>query len=196
MHLEYTLGGYASQIERFDIADKWSFSTQPLSFPCGLSALGVKLLPHRCKSRMSSLAKNGLLTKGEEAMRILVRSALFTGMLLTGASGLMASQTSNWFNEWHRSKLGRSSPIEEARQRAEQANTAYREEAAPQATANTWLEDLWKTKYGRNSPIEDARLRAEQENTAYREEAAPKAPPNIWFEDLWRAKYGRSSPLK
>lgn len=131
-------------------------------------------------------------------MKMLVRSALFAGMLLSGASGLMASQTSNWFNEWYRAKYGRSSPMEKARQKTEQANTAYREEAAPSVArpADIWFESLWKTKYGRNSPIEDARFRAERENVAYREEAAPKAAPNTWFEDLWRAKYGRSSPRK
>lgn len=130
-------------------------------------------------------------------MKTLVRNALVTATLAVGANGLMAAQTSSdWVDQLYKAKLGRA-PFAEARQRAEETKTAYREEATPKATpANTWFEDFFHAKYGRSSPREDARLRAEHANTAYREEATPKAavPTNTWRNDFWKAKYGRPFP--
>lgn len=132
-------------------------------------------------------------------MKTLVKSILLTGALAIGANGLMAAPASNdWFEQWYKAKYGRSSPIEEARLKAERANTAYREEATPKAVmpANTWFEDFWRAKYGRSSPMEEARLKAERESTAFREEVTPKAamPANTWRDDFWKAKYGRPFP--
>jgi len=132
-------------------------------------------------------------------MKTLVRNVLVIGALAMSANGLMAAQASNsWFEQWYKAKYGRSSPTEEARQRAEQANTAYREETTPRiaASANAWLENFWRAKYGRSSPTEEARLRAERESTAYREEVTPKPamPANTWRDDFWKAKYGRPFP--
>ena len=105
-------------------------------------------------------------------MKTFVRSFLFTGTLVMGANSLMASQASNsWLDQWYRAKYGRSSPTEEARQRAEQANTADRKKATRireettretlAAPANTWLEQRYKAKYGRSSPLEEERRRSE-----------------------------------
>lgn len=131
-------------------------------------------------------------------MTTLVRNFLVTSALALSTNGLMAAQANNsWFEQWYKAKYGRSSPTEEARQRAEQANTAYREEAGPKATpTNTWFEDFWRAKYGRSSPREEARLRKERANTAYREETTPKPvmPANTWRDDFWKAKYGRPYP--
>ena len=91
-------------------------------------------------------------------MKTLMRSILFTGSLAIGANGLFAAQASNdWFEQWHRAKYGRSSPAEEARQNAERANTAFREEPTATRPANTWLQDWYKAKYGRPYPLESGR---------------------------------------
>jgi hypothetical protein len=58
--------------------------------------------------------------------------------------------------------------MEEARQRAEQSSTAYRQEAAsenapqisPASSRNDFLEQWYKAKYGRYSPMEEARQKA------------------------------------
>jgi hypothetical protein len=129
------------------------------------------------------------------------KTILLTGALLIGANALMAAQaapaSNNWVDQLYKAKLGRSSPAEEARLKAERANTAFREEAAAEVTgpANPWLEQFYRTKLGRNSPMEEARLKAERGNTAFREETTPEArPANTWFEDFYRAKFGRSAP--
>jgi hypothetical protein len=141
----------------------------------------------------------------ERVMKAFAKSILFTGVLVMGANGLMAGQASDsWLDQWYRAKLGRSSPTTEARQRAEAANTAFREETAPatrQAVtpANTWLDQWYRAKYGRSSPGTEARQRAEAANTAFREETAPETrqvatPTNTWLDQWYRAKYGRPSP--
>jgi len=60
------------------------------------------------------------------------KSILLTGALLIGANALMAAQaapaSNNWVDQFYKAKLGRSSPAEEARLKAERANTAFREE--------------------------------------------------------------------
>ena len=125
-------------------------------------------------------------------MKTFVRSILFTGALVMGANGLMAAQgTNSWLEQWYRTKYGRSSPAEEARQRAEQANTAFREESARKAAppANAWFEQWYKAKFGRNSPMEEALQKAEGANTAFREETTREvtAPANTWFEQWYKA---------
>ena len=135
-------------------------------------------------------------------MRVTAKRILWTGALAIGANVLMAApQTSTdaWLDQFYRAKLGRSTPAEEARQRAESARTAYREEVTREVAgpANPWLEQLYRAKLGRNSPMEEKRLRAEEENAAYREEVKPEArPANDWFERWHKAKFGRSSPLE
>ena len=134
-------------------------------------------------------------------MRIFIRSILFTGALVMGANSLMASPASKaWLEQWYRAKYGRSSPTEEARQRAERANTAFREEAATEVAhpANPWLEQWYRAKFGRSSPMEEARQKAERANTAFREETTRQvAPPaNEWLEQWYKAKFGRSSPME
>lgn len=135
-------------------------------------------------------------------MRALTKRILWTGALAIGTNVLMAApQTSTdaWLDQFYRAKLGRSSPAQEARQRAEAERTAYREETAREVAgpANPWLEQFYRAKLGRNSPMEEKRLRAQEENAAYREEGKPEArPANDWFERWHKAKFGRSSPLE
>ncbi|SRR6266568_6073381 len=132
-------------------------------------------------------------------MKPIVRNILLTGFVAMAANGLAIAQTSNnQFEQWHRVKYGRPSPTEEARVKAEQANTAYREQTPPRVAApsNAWFEGWYRAKYGRSSPTEEARLQAEEANTAYREETPRQAavPSNTWYKGWYRAKYGRPSP--
>jgi len=130
-------------------------------------------------------------------MKRMVKNILVAGAFVVGANGLFAAQTSNdWVDQLYKAKLGRA-PFAEARQRAEQANTVYREEVTPKAVMpNTWFEDFYRAKYGRSSPTEEAWLRAERANTVYREEIVPPAaqPADTWRDDFWKAKYGRPFP--
>lgn len=133
-------------------------------------------------------------------MRTSVRSILLTGALVVGANALMAATAqvgNDWLDQFYKAKLGRSSPAEEARLKAERANTAFREEATVEVAgpANPWLEQFYRAKLGRNSPMEEDRLRAERENTAFREETTRESrPANDWFEQWYRAKFGHSAP--
>jgi len=134
-------------------------------------------------------------------MKTSIKSVLLTGAVALGANALMAAQASqpsnNWVDQLYKAKLGRSSPAEEARQKAERANTAFREEATVEAAgpANPWLEQFYQAKLGRNSPMEESRLRTEGAKTAFREETIREArPANSWFEQWYKAKFGRSGP--
>ena len=136
-----------------------------------------------------------------EVMKPFVRSILFSSALVIGANTLMAAQASTtWADQWFRAKFGRPSPTEEARQRAEQASTAFREEPTREvaAPAPTWIEQYYRAKFGRSSPIEEARVKADQANIAFREETTPQAAPAAtnWIEQYYRAKFGRSSPME
>lgn len=129
------------------------------------------------------------------------KSIWLTGALVLGANALIAAQAApannNWVDQLYKAKLGRSSPVEEARLKAERANTAFREETTVQVAgpANPWLEQFYRAKLGRNSPMEESRLRTEGANTAFREETTREAKPiNNWFEQFYRAKFGRSAP--
>jgi hypothetical protein len=130
-------------------------------------------------------------------MKHLVKNILAVGAFVIGANGLLAGQAStDWVDQIFKSKLGQA-PFAEARQRAEQASTVYREEVTPKGVkpAYTWLKDFHTAKLG-NCPIEEARLRAEKANTVYREELSSKAttPANTWRDDFWKAKHGRPFP--
>lgn len=134
-------------------------------------------------------------------MKTSVKSILLTGALAMGANALMAAQAvtagDNWLDQFYKAKLGRSSPMTEARVKAEGANTAFREEITPAIAgpANPWLEQFYKAKLGRNSPAEEARLKAEGQNTAFREETTPETQPaNNWFEQFYKAKLGHGVP--
>ena len=130
-------------------------------------------------------------------MKKSITSILGIAVLTIGANGLFAAKASNdWFEQWHRAKYGRSSPAEEARQKAERPNTAFREEPAAAQPANTWFESWYKAKFGRPSPREEARLKAEGATTAFREEPTSTQPANTWLQDWYKAKYGRPYPLE
>lgn len=131
-------------------------------------------------------------------MKTFARSILFTGALVMGTNGLVNAQT---IDQWYRAKLGRPSPAEEARLKAERANTAFREETRHEGAAppNAWFEQWYKAKFGRNSPAEEARQNAAKENTAFREETRTvlkSSPTNEWFDQWYKAKYGRPAPGK
>jgi hypothetical protein len=90
-----------------------------------------------------------------------VRSIMLTTALAIGANGLMAAPASNtWFEQLYKAKYGRSSPLEEARQKAERA--ALPAQPAPKAVrpANDWFEQRYHAKYGQASPRELARQKA------------------------------------
>jgi len=134
-------------------------------------------------------------------MKNSVKSVLLAGALAMGANALMAARpvpaNDQWLDQFYRAKLGRSTPATEARMKAEEANTAFREEAAAEVAgpADPWLEQFYRAKLGRNSPMEESRLRTEGTNTAFREETTPPArPANNWFEQFHKAKLGRSVP--
>ena len=134
-------------------------------------------------------------------MKTFARSILFTGALVMGGNGLMAQTSNAWIDQWYRAKLGRPSPAEEARMKAERANMAFREEARHEAAvpSNAWLEQWYKAKFGRSSPAEGARQKAENESTAFREEPRQErkvSPANEWLDQWYRAKYGRPAPVK
>ena len=133
-------------------------------------------------------------------MKTLAKNILFTGILMIGATGLMAGASNSQFEEWHKMKYGRPSATEEARLKAEQANIAYREDLSVESAspANSQFEQWHKAKYGRFSPMEEKRQQVEEENVAFREEPAPKAGSQTdeWFQGWYRAKFGRTPPTQ
>ncbi len=132
-------------------------------------------------------------------MKSFVRIILCGGALAIGTSGLLSAQGNNgWFEQWHKAKFGRVTPLEEARQTAELANVAFREVGAGEAEppARSWFDEWYRAKFGRSSPAEGARRKAELANTAFREEVVRElAPPTAhWFDQWYRAKFGRPWP--
>lgn len=127
-------------------------------------------------------------------MKRLRNSMLMAGTLLLGAGNLsaMASEGANsWIEQWHVSKHGRNSAMEEARVKAERVDTAYREEKVVPAS-DAWIENFTRAKMGRGSPTEESRLRTEEAATAYREEAVKLTPSaDNRTEEFWRSKLGR-----
>jgi hypothetical protein len=72
----------------------------------------------------------------------------------------------------------------EARTKAAEAETAYREEVTAKL-ADTAREELWRAKMGRSSPMAEA-------EAVFREEARETVMPvETRFEDLSRMKRGR-----
>ena len=130
-------------------------------------------------------------------MKTSVKGILLAGALAMGANALMAAQavtaSDNWLDQFYKAKLGRSSPMTEARMKAETANTAYREAVAEVAgPANPWLEQFYRAKLGRYSSMEESRLRAEGQSTAFREARPGETrPANNWFEQFYKTKLGR-----
>mgnify|MGYP000138426680 CR=1 FL=1 len=79
------------------------------------------------------------------------------------SSGKPAPSALSWTEQYVRAKLGRSSPMEEARRKAEQENTAFREEATADEAAPSalnWTEQYLKAKFGRDVRIEKTGQRA------------------------------------
>ena len=94
-------------------------------------------------------------------MKTSVRSIMLTAALAIGANGLMAAPASNtWFEQWYKAKYGRSSPLEEARQRAERAALPAQPAAKEVRPSNDWFEQRYHAKYGVASPRELARQKA------------------------------------
>ena len=121
-------------------------------------------------------------------MKTFVKSVLLATGITVGASSLPAAQ--DWTNQYFKAKLGRNSPAEDARLRAERANTAFRQESLNVAAPN-WIEQHFKAKLGRNSPAEEARLRDLQDSTAFRQEPPAKVTAPTWIEQYMKGKLGR-----
>lgn len=116
--------------------------------------------------------------------------------LLAAGFGL-AQPAATWTDQWFRAKYGRPSPTEEARLKAEAANTAYRAAPAVAGPEQTWTEQWFRAKQGRYSPREEARRAADLSNTAYRADTRPQKPdPDRWRRELMKAKYGRDLSAK
>ena len=128
----------------------------------------------------------------------------FAGLVI--AAGAFAQSSASWLEQWHKAKFGRSSALYEARQKADQPVTAYREERALKARHEdavnnegiSWREQWFKAKFGRYSPAEEARQRGEQVETAYREERVSSAPyrTNESREQWYKGKFGRFSSME
>lgn len=120
-------------------------------------------------------------------------------LFAVGAMFTVSGLGDDWTEQYFKAKHGRSSPREEARQKSERANTAWREEpsaAEAEEPSESLAEQAFRAKHGRNSPKEETRQKTAQANTAWREEplADVAPPPSTWAEQVFRAKYGRSSP--
>jgi hypothetical protein len=114
-------------------------------------------------------------------MKISIRGILITGVLALGPTVMPASPDSSWIDQWHqakhgfttertkatgaqamptsefletwyRAKLGRNSPMEESRLKAERESTAFREASPAVMPANDWLDRWNKAKLGRSAP--------------------------------------------
>jgi hypothetical protein len=115
------------------------------------------------------------------------------------ATGGSAQSQDSSTEQYFKAKHGRSTPKTEARQKAEQANTAWREDPSAQAQTrrDTQAEDAFKAKRGRNTPKEEARQKAQQANTAWRDDqSATVDRSDTQAEQVFKAKYGRSTPRK
>ena len=127
-------------------------------------------------------------------MRVLVAGVL-VGAMLMGANGLMAKTsepTNSGYEQWFRTKMGRTSPSEEARLQAQ----AVAENASVQTAValNNAYEQWFRAKFGRTSPSEEARLRS---NPAFNEEVTSRivgATTNNSYELWYQAKFGRIPP--
>lgn len=126
-------------------------------------------------------------------MKRFLKSIALAGALSLAASGLMAADAQvNPADQYFKAKYGRHLPQEEARLRAAQAETAFRQELPAAPEQGAWMDQYFKAKLGRHSPAVEARLKAERENTAFREEPARAVPARSWFDQWYARKYGRT----
>jgi len=125
----------------------------------------------------------------------LKRMTIAAGLTLGANALLAASPANDWAEQYFKAKLGRNTPVEEARQRDAQANAAFREETLFLADP-TWFEQYFKAKTGRYTQGEEARQQQWKANTAYREEAPAGFVAPTWAEQLFKAKLGRAVPGK
>ena len=125
-------------------------------------------------------------------------AALFAAVACAQSSGSLAE-------ERFRAKHGRYTPAKEAQIKAEQSNTAFREdkEARKQSRPSGWAETRHSVKFGRPSPAEEARIKAEQDSVAFREdttakEIQPAETPRMdtWYSDVHSKKFGRRPNTK
>lgn len=124
-------------------------------------------------------------------MKTLVKGILLTAGLALAVSSLPAAQSGDdRLEQYFKAKLGRNSPAEDARLRAERATTAFREETPLKVTVPNWNEQHVKGKLGRYSRAEEARLR--EVGTAFREETPTGVAPT-YLEQYMKGKLGRSA---
>jgi len=126
-------------------------------------------------------------------MKTFLKGVVIAAGLSLGTGGLLAATTGNdWAEQFFKAKMGRSTPAEEARLRAEGANAAFRVEETSVAAPN-WIEQFFKAKLGRYTRGEEARMR---ELEAFREETPAGYTVPTWAEELFKAKLGRDVPGK
>lgn len=78
------------------------------------------------------------------------------------AAAAFAQSPNTWLEQYHMAKYGRYSPMEEARQQAGRANTAFHQEVTTGAASRTdWVERYFRAKLGRSSPTEEAPRQSE-----------------------------------
>jgi len=129
-------------------------------------------------------------------MKTFIKAVVIATGLTLGASGLFAAQVGNdWAEQLFKTKIGRNTPAEEARQQDALANAAFREEFAFAATPS-WIDQFLKAKVGRYTPGEESRLRELDANAAFREETPEGFVAPTWAEQLFKAKTGRDVPGK
>lgn len=127
-------------------------------------------------------------------MRAFVKTALLSAALTLAASSVMAAPaTGDWIDHYFKAKIGRPSPAEGARLKAERASQAFREEAPLRVAAPNWIEVHLKGKIGRNTRGEEARLAEARESTAFREAAPTEVAAPSWIEQHLKGKLGRPS---
>ncbi len=134
-------------------------------------------------------------------MKRLIQISFATAIL---ASTGLAQSTNSWFEQWHKAKFGRYSAATEARLKAEQAETAFRQEATAENGRRSAAPQTPRWAYGRYSSAYEAKQMDEQTETAFREEPRSQATAsaalsgtrttNTWLEQWYKAKYGRYSP--
>ena len=130
-------------------------------------------------------------------MKTFLKGVVIAAGLTLGTGSLPAATTGNdWAEQLFKAKIGRNTPAEEARLRAEGANAAFRAETAVNVATPNFIEQLFKAKLGRYTRGEEARLREVEASTAFREEAPAGYVAPTWAEQLFKAKLGRDVPGK
>jgi hypothetical protein len=125
-------------------------------------------------------------------MRAFVKTALLSAALTLGASSVMAAPgADDWIDHYFKAKIGRPSPAEDARLKAERATLAFREEAPSKVSTPNWIEVHLKGKTGRSTRSEEARLAEARESEAFREAAPTEVVAPNWIEQHLKGKLGR-----